>query len=54
MASLSGEQQAARLLEWPAIRDTFFIRQGGKWRAPRVNETCCRRPQLAALLRDGE
>ena len=25
-----------------------------QWRAPRVNETCCRRPQLAALLRDGE
>ena len=53
VASLSGKAQSAALLKWPAIRDTFYLRQGAQWRAPRVNETCCRRPQLAALLRDG-
>ncbi|PSC67120.1 gamma-glutamyltranspeptidase 1-like [Micractinium conductrix] len=52
VASLSGEEQVAQLLKWPAIRDTFLIKQGGKWRAPRVNETCCKRPKLAALLKD--
>ncbi len=41
----------AELLEVPGLRDAFFVRDGGAWRAPRVNETCCRRPALAALLR---
>ncbi|PRW56746.1 gamma-glutamyltranspeptidase 1-like [Chlorella sorokiniana] len=52
VATLSGESQIAALSQWPAIRDTFLIRQGSKWRGPRVNETCCKRPQLAALLQD--
>ncbi|EFN58126.1 hypothetical protein CHLNCDRAFT_141865 [Chlorella variabilis] len=50
VASLSGENQTAALLQWPAIRDTFLKKDGGKWRAPRVNETCCKRPKLAELL----
>ena len=39
-----------RFTEFEALRDTFYIRDGASWRAPRVNETCCRRPQLAAFL----
>ena len=27
-----------------------MIRDGSIWRAPKVNETCCVRPQLAATL----
>ncbi|PSC72418.1 ribonuclease III [Micractinium conductrix] len=53
VAGLSGEEQVAHLLKWPAILYTFLIKQGGKWRAPAVNETCCKRPKLAALLKDG-
>lgn len=44
----------AALEQFPALRDTFLVQEGGKWRVPRINETCCRRPQLAQLLRDGE
>lgn len=31
-----------------------MIRDGNleQWRAPEVNETCCKRPQLAKVLRD--
>ncbi|KAL4444378.1 hypothetical protein ABPG75_012115 [Micractinium tetrahymenae] len=50
VASLSGEDQQRALQNFTAARDTFLIKQGSKWRAPRVNETCCKRPQLAALL----
>ena len=32
VAGLSGEEQVAHLLKWPAIRDTFLIKQGGKVR----------------------
>ena len=35
---------------YPEMRSTFFIEEGGAWRPPRVNETCCARPALAALL----
>lgn len=30
----------------------FLKPDGGGWRAPRVNESCCARPQLARLLED--
>lgn len=81
VATLSGENQTAALLQWPAIRDTFLINQRGKvgrqealqmrypsdgefihrrsfscslqWRAPHINETCCKRPQLADFLSAG-
>jgi hypothetical protein len=39
--------------EWPLLRDTFLILDANGWRLPRVNETCCARPSLAKLLRDG-
>jgi len=39
------------LLHVPELRDVFFVDDGG-WRPPRVNETCCRRPALAKVLRD--
>lgn len=44
----------ANFTDHPQLRDTFLIqdRHKGLWRAPEVNETCCRRPQLAELLRD--
>eukprot|EP00887_Chlorella_sp_A99_P000435 scaffold17.g435.t1 len=48
---LPGEQ-TAKLAAWPLLADTFLFREGRRWRAPHVNETCCRRPQLAQLLRD--
>lgn len=50
VASLSGAEQQRALQNFTAVRDTFLIKHGGTWRAPRVNETCCKRPQLAALL----
>lgn len=28
-----------------------MMEEGGTWRPPAVNETCCARPQLAATLR---
>lgn len=39
-----------RVKESPALRDAFLIKVGSEWRAPRVGELCCRRPQLAATL----
>ena len=49
----SGEEQLAKLATWPAIARTFLKpARGGRWRAPRINETCCARPRLAQLLRD--
>ena len=83
VATLGGEEQVAALSRFPALRDTFLIREGGwgsagrlllassawshpvgtrppalslagkRWRAPRVNETCCQRPALANFLREG-
>ncbi|KAL4420110.1 hypothetical protein ABPG77_000591 [Micractinium sp. CCAP 211/92] len=50
VASLSGEEQQRALLNFTDVRDTFLMKEGKTWRAPRVNETCCRRPQLAAFL----
>jgi hypothetical protein len=45
----------AVILAHPTLRDTFLVADGaGGWRVPRVNETCCKRPALAQLLRDGE
>ena len=45
---------ACRLLKYPEMRRTFYIREGQgdaqQWRTPRVNETCCARPALATLL----
>lgn len=44
------------LLQDPLLRETFFVRgaAGGNevWEPPRVNETCCKRPALANVLRD--
>ena len=28
------------------------MEERGSWRAPKVNESCCVRPQLAAMLKD--
>ena len=43
-----------RLLRYPELRSTFYIAEGSPasqtWRLPQVNETCCARPALAALL----
>lgn len=39
--------------ELPLMRDTFFVLGASGWRLPKVNETCCARPSLAKLLRDG-
>ena len=36
------------------LREIFLVREGGVWRPPVVNETCCRRPALADFLEDGE
>lgn len=52
VAALAGSSQAAMLGEHPALRDAFLIKTRSGWRAPRVNETCCRRPALAQLLRE--
>ena len=53
VASLSGEEQVAQLLKWPAIRDTFLIKQGGKVRYGgrragwcRGQALCCRSAAL--------
>lgn len=43
---------AYRLQSNTALRDIFLVKENGKWRAPKVNESCCVRPQLAALLRE--
>ena len=48
VAQLSTEPEA--LWRHAVLRDVFYIRDGKKLRAPRINETCCRRPQLAELL----
>ncbi|KAL6776630.1 GGT1 [Auxenochlorella protothecoides x Auxenochlorella symbiontica] len=50
VAALGNVNQSAVLGAFPAFRDAFFVREGGGWRAPRVNETCCARPALARLL----
>ena len=42
-----------RMVQEPALRDVFLVKDGGQWRAPKVNETCCRRPALADLLQKG-
>lgn len=34
----------------PELRQAFLIAEGSQWRAPKINETCCKRPALAALL----
>ena len=39
-----------RFVAFEGLRDTFYINTRGTWRAPRVNETCCRRPKLGAFL----
>ena len=41
------------MVQEPALRDVFLVKDGGQWRAPKVNETCCRRPALADLLQKG-
>lgn len=45
------------LLQVPELRETFFVLRGAaggtdEWVPPRVNETCCKRPALADVLRD--
>ncbi len=42
-----------RMVQEPALRDVFLVKEAGQWRAPKVNETCCRRPALADLLQKG-
>lgn len=39
------------LRPYQPLYETFMVREGPGWRPPRINETCCRRPQLAATLR---
>lgn len=34
------------------LRQVLLVKDGGGWRPPRVNETCCVRPRLASLLDD--
>ena len=53
MASLSANVTLTGMRADPLLREAFLVPDGGRWRPPRVNETCCRRPQLAALLRSG-
>lgn len=56
VAALSGENQTARLAEWPAVRDTFLIRERGKVRLlhcqlptpPAVCSLACHQPAHAA------
>ncbi len=44
----------AKLLRHPDARKSFLIQdKDGTWRAPAVNETCCKRPTLAKFLEDG-
>lgn len=54
VAGLSANITLHSMLADPLLREAFLIRDGGGWRPPRVNETCCRRPKLAELLRAGE
>ena len=35
---------------YPALFETFMIRNASGWRPPRLNETCYARPILAATL----
>lgn len=42
--------RVCRLKAFPSLYETFMIRDGATWRPPAVNETCCRRPRLAATL----
>ena len=46
--------EMANFTAQPELRDIFMIHDvhTKSWRAPQVNETCCRRPQLAQVLRD--
>ena len=53
MASLSANVTLTGMRADPLLREAFLVPDSGHWRPPRVNETCCRRPQLAALLRSG-
>jgi hypothetical protein len=53
VASLSANVTLTGMRADPLLREAFLVPDSGKWRPPRVNETCCRRPQLAALLRSG-
>ena len=50
------QSNSEALLQVPELRETFFVRgaTGGakEWVPPRVNETCCKRPALADVLRD--
>lgn len=54
VSAIDGNREA--LLQVPELRETFFVRGATagdeEWRPPRVNETCCRRPALASVLRD--
>jgi len=48
--------EAANFTSYPELQSTFLVpdmHANGGWRAPKVNETCCRRPQLAKLFQDG-
>ena len=47
---VSKQGVSCRLKPYPALYETFMIEEGGTWRPPAVNETCCVRPQLAATL----
>ena len=43
----------ANFTDFPLLQHTFMIQVDKvTWRPPAVNETCCKRPQLAQLLRD--
>ena len=46
--------EMANFTGYPELQKTFLIldSESGVWRGPAVNETCCRRPQLAVVLRD--
>ena len=52
-ADLHAALRCCRMSQEPALREVFLIEDGGVWRAPAVNETCCRRPALANLLELG-
>lgn len=53
VAGLSSNVSLQAMRADPQLREAFLVRDGRQWRPPCVNETCCRRPQLAALLRAG-
>ena len=46
--------QNADLSRHKALKETFFVydESSEEWRVPKINETCCKRPMLAKLLRD--